>query len=64
MVSLREKHLVLQVVEEDFLGTWEISWRRMVISFAMGLVTVVQAVTETESKVVHIHECDLGGQKT
>lgn len=33
-----------------------ISWRRMLIILAMGVVVVVQAVTEAESKVVHIYE--------
>lgn len=33
-----------------------ISWRRMLIILAMGVAVVVQAVTEAESKVVHIYE--------
>lgn len=31
----------------------------MVIALAVGLVVEVQALTEAESKIVHVHECDL-----
>lgn len=57
-MSLTGKHLVLQVMEEGFQNL-EISWKRMAIALAVGLVAVVQALTEAESIIVHVHGCYL-----
>lgn len=44
-----------------FSRNLEISQRRMVIALPVGLVMVVQALAEAESKIVDIYEGDLWG---